>query len=83
MIERRWVVDRFEGELAVMRTENGGFVNLPRWVLPSEAGEGTHLEVTGQARDHQTCTLKISVNTAAEEAMRAEAGTILQRLRKA
>ena len=81
MTQGRWVVDRFEGDLAVVRTENGGFVNLPRWILPAEAGEGTHLEVAAQAGDHRTCTLTISVNTAAEEAMRAEAGAILHRLR--
>ena len=81
MTEARWVVDRFEGDLAVVRTENGGFVNFPRWILPAEAGEGTHLEVAAQARDRQTCTLTILVNPAAEQARRAEAGAILQRLR--
>ena len=81
MTEERWVVDRLEGDLAVVRTENGGLVNLPRWILPTEAGEGTHLEVAEQARGLQTCTLTISVNPAAGEAMRAEAGAILHRLR--
>ena len=81
MTEARWVVDRLEGGLAVVRTENGGFVNLPRWILPAEAGEGTHFEVAAQASDRQTCTLTISVNPATERAMRAEAGAILQRLR--
>lgn len=36
----RGIIDRFEGDLAIIEKENREFVNIPRQDLPSEAKEG-------------------------------------------
>lgn len=43
------IIDRFEGELAVVEMENGETVNMPK-VLVQDAKEGDILEIIKQAR---------------------------------
>ena len=39
------IIDRFEGDFAVIETENG-FINIPRKDVPSNANEGDVLELS-------------------------------------
>ena len=39
------IIDRFEGEFAVVETEQGGFADLPRVLVP-EAKEGDVVNIT-------------------------------------
>lgn len=40
-----WVIDRIEGDLAVVETDIGETVNIPRAALPEGAKEGTVLHI--------------------------------------
>jgi hypothetical protein len=35
------VIDRFEGEIAVIELENGDMVDIPKKILPNNAKEGS------------------------------------------
>jgi hypothetical protein len=39
------IIDRFEGDFAVVETSSGGFVNIPRADLPAAAREGDVLVI--------------------------------------
>lgn len=41
--DRRLVVDRFEGDVAVVELDDGATADLPRWILPPDAREGSVL----------------------------------------
>lgn len=41
-----YVLDRFEGDLAVLETPERTTVDVPRSLLPAEAREGSHLRQT-------------------------------------
>ncbi len=41
----RVIIDRFEGDFAVVETENGAFVNLPKCLVP-DAKEGDVISIT-------------------------------------
>lgn len=41
----RIVIDRFEGEYAVVELESGQFFHVPRQLLPGGAAEGTVLDI--------------------------------------
>lgn len=45
----RWVVDRHERDLAVVQVDGGGFVDVPRWLLPRDARPDDVLTVTVHA----------------------------------
>lgn len=40
------IIDRFEGDLAVLEYEQGKTFNLPRCLLPPEAKEGAVVRIT-------------------------------------
>lgn len=40
------IIDRFEGEFAVVELENGNMVDIPKCILPNEAKEGSVLSIT-------------------------------------
>lgn len=44
------VIDRFEGEFAVVELSNGAFVNLPRALVP-EAKEGDVIRISVDAAE--------------------------------
>lgn len=45
--KKQWVVvDRWEGDFAVLEAEGGGIFNLPRWCLPGGVSEGDILEIS-------------------------------------
>lgn len=46
----KWIIDRFEGDFAVVECE-GIYFNLPRNVVPSGAEEGSVLEISVNAEE--------------------------------
>ncbi len=44
--EHRLVIDRFEGQFAVVEVDGGEMLDLTRWILPEGVKEGDHLAVT-------------------------------------
>lgn len=46
-------IDRFEGDFAVVETENGEIYNLPRALVP-DAKEGDAVRITVDAQQTQT-----------------------------
>ena len=54
------IIDRFEGNYAVIELENGSFENMPRTLLPANAKEGDCIIIS------------IDNNTTAERAKRIE-----------
>lgn len=47
------IVDRIEGEIAVIELENGDFVDVPKKILPNKAGEGSIINITCDEKDTQ------------------------------
>lgn len=39
-------IDRFENDIAVVETENGHILNIPKFLLPSDAKEGSIVHIT-------------------------------------
>ena len=76
------IVDRFEGDLAVVQIDGRRFADLPRWLLPSAVREGDWLRmsvVSGGEADQRE--IRVRVDSVATRAARAEAYTLLDRLR--
>jgi len=42
----RFIVDRHEGDLAVVEVDGAGFIDVPRWLLPGHARPDDVLAVT-------------------------------------
>lgn len=40
------IIDRFEGDFAVVELENRSHVNISKKIIPTEADEGTVLSIT-------------------------------------
>ncbi|MCC8022691.1 MAG: DUF3006 domain-containing protein [Clostridiales bacterium] len=59
-----WVIDRFEGNLAVCEAQDGSFVHIGRDKLPDGAAEGSVLRLDGDG-----CYI---LDRALEEARRRE-----------
>ena len=66
------IIDRFEGEYAVLETENG-MKNVPRGMLPEEAREGDVVELKNGA---------YTINKKAAEKRRRELREKLKKLQK-
>ncbi len=39
-------IDRFENDIAVVETENGDILNIPKLLFPSDAKEGSIVHIT-------------------------------------
>jgi hypothetical protein len=78
--QRRLVVDRWEGDLAVVQLEDGSVLDLPRWLLPPGAREG-HVVIVETSTDGAGFGHMLRIDPEATEAARAEAGAVLARLR--
>ncbi|HEV2148661.1 MAG TPA: DUF3006 domain-containing protein [Longimicrobiaceae bacterium] len=79
--ERRLVVDRFEGDLAVAADEAGRFLDLPAWLLPAGTREGDVVTVRREG-EGEAARVELQVDRAAAEAAREEAAGLLARLRR-
>jgi len=54
------IIDRFEGEFAVVELESGKTVNCPKAILPDNAKEGSILNITV---DNDATNKKLQENT--------------------
>jgi hypothetical protein len=79
--EHRLVIDRFEGDLAVVEVDGEGTLDLPRWILPEGVKEGDHLTVSREQAGEGGARLEIRVDAAAAEAARADVAATLERLK--
>jgi hypothetical protein len=81
--ERRelWIVDRFEGGLAVVERALHETLTLPRALLPAGTREGDVLRVVAQAGDGES---RFTVTRDPEETRRraAEAGRMLDQMKQ-
>jgi hypothetical protein len=74
------VVDRFEGEIAVVEVAGGATLDLPRWMLPPHAHEGDVIRVrAGEAEG--AWRVETTVDTAETRRRREAARGTLERLR--
>ena len=55
------IIDRFEGNIAVVELPNGTMINCPRDLLPDDAKEGSILTITV---DNDATNKKLQENTA-------------------
>jgi hypothetical protein len=79
--ERRLVVDRFEGDLAVAADEAGRFLDLPAWLLPACTREGDVVAVRREG-EGDSARVELRIDRPAADAARAEAADLLARLRR-
>lgn len=79
--EHRLEVDRFEGDLAVVRVDGGRVLDLPRWLLPPAVREGDVVAVRGEG-EGDLARVELRVDREAADAARAEAAALLLRLRR-
>ena len=42
----KYIIDRFEGDFAIVELSDKTFVNIPKAVIPPEAKEGSVIDVT-------------------------------------
>lgn len=54
----KMIIDRFEGDLAIIELENGEFVDLPKKILPNNANEGSVVNIV--CDDEETQQLKVN-----------------------
>jgi len=81
MTERhRWIVDRYEGPLAVVETDGAGTVDLPRWLLPAGTRTDDVLSVS-VAGDAERTVVTVTRDPAATAAARDAARAAIDRLR--
>lgn len=80
--EHRWIVDRFEGDVAVVEVDGERFLELPRWLLPSDAGEGDVIAVAVAADESGRRTVELRVDRDATERAREEAARLIEELRR-
>jgi hypothetical protein len=76
------IIDRFDGELAVVEVDGTRFIELPRWLLPAEAREDDLLTLTTRTTPDGAITHEIRVDAAATAQARAEAQALVDRLRR-
>jgi hypothetical protein len=79
--EHRLVVDRFEGDLAVVEVDGGPALDLPRWLLPREVKEGDVVRVRADQSAEGTLRLEARLDPEATRAARGDAAARLRRLR--
>jgi hypothetical protein len=78
---RRVWVDRWEGDLAVVRLDDGTVLDLPRWMLPPSTLEGDVLLLQSERTGTSLVRHTLQIDLATARAARAAAESILTRLR--
>lgn len=77
----RWIIDRFEGDLAVVEVDGARMMDLPRWLLPANAREDDVLVAACRA-DDDGLTVRVRVDEQATERAREEARKLIDELRE-
>ena len=77
----RFIIDRHEGDFAVVEIDGRGFADLPRWLLPRSAGADDVLAVT-VAADAERATITIVRDADATARARDDARAAVERLKR-
>ena len=77
----RLVVDRVEGDLAVVEVDGGAVLDLPLWLLPAGTREGDVVTVAASGEEDGALRLTLRVDPAAGARGREAAAARLERLR--
>ena len=75
------IIDRYEGDLAVVEVDGRGFVDLPRWLLPAGARADDVLAATVDAGPERA-TITIARDAAATARARDTARAAVERLKR-
>jgi hypothetical protein len=78
----RLIIDRFEGELAVVEVDGARFLTIPRWLLPTDAREDDIVSLTTRTAPDGTLTHELRIDHAATTRAREEATALVDRLRR-
>jgi len=78
----RFVVDRFEGDLAVVEVDGDRFLDLPRWLLPPAAREDDVIALDVAVQPDGALRLVARVDVEATMAARERARAAIDRLRR-
>ena len=68
-----YTIDRFEGDWAVLETEDARTFNVPRDWLPSGAREGDVLKTSSTAASASTMTIRLELDPVARDERLAKA----------
>ena len=79
MAEEIWVIDRFEGDTAILESDSRSHIQVPRSALPQGAREGDALNVVRATDDPQDWTF--TLNPAETERRLREAKSVLDELK--
>lgn len=77
-----WAIDRFEGELAVVEIDGGRFLDVPRWLLPPEAGEDEVVRIERRVEHDGAVRLLARIDAEETDRRRAEARRLIDELRR-
>jgi hypothetical protein len=79
----RFIIDRYEDELAVVEVDGRGFVDLPRWLLPAGARADDVLAVTVEpGGGPERATITIARDAQATARARDAAREAVERLKR-
>jgi hypothetical protein len=78
----RLVIDRFEEDLVVVEVNGGAMLDLPRWMLPSDAAEGDVVLMQQESSEGADLRWTVRIDRAATEAARNTARATLERLKQ-
>lgn len=78
----RLIIDRFEGDLAVVEVDGARFLTIPRWFLPADAREDDVVSLTTYATPDGTLTHQLRIDHAATTRAREETTALVDRLRR-
>jgi len=56
----KYIIDRFEGDFAIVELSDKTFVNIPKAAIPPEAKEGAVIDVTVDEKSTAARTEKIN-----------------------
>ena len=79
MAEEIWVIDRFEGDTAILESDSRSHIQVPRSALPKGAKEGDAMSVVRATDDPQDWTF--TVDPLETESRLREAESILDELK--
>jgi hypothetical protein len=77
----QFIIDRYEGDLAVVEVDGRGFVDLPRWLLPAGARADDVLAATVEAGPERA-TITIVRDAAATARAQDAARGAVERLKR-
>lgn len=77
-----WIVDRFEGDLVVVEVDGDRFLDMPRWLVPTDAREGDVIALSVERGEGGAVTIRARIDSEATDSARAEASRLVENLKK-